>query len=325
MILLLSWQPTQAALTEDRTAKVGPIELSYTLYSPQSSDDSVGSAQPALVLSLHGCVQDAKAFAEATHLVALADQQRFYVIAPNQISANNSLRCWNWFKPENQSNRSAGELNWLATVVMQVAFEKNIPEDRVFVVGLSAGAAMAANLLACFPNVFSGGVLHSGLEFAAAKSEAEARAAMANGPAETEAESVARAMACSSLHPRPLKVVVVHGEKDSLVNPVNATRSTAQFRGVNEALLPNSQVHTVASRIEKTDTHFAARVNDFVFADRDGEKATAEKILLKEIIVEELGHAWSGGSNSTSYMDPKGVPVSQIGIEFLLNNAQPLK
>jgi len=43
------------------------------------------------------------------------------------------------------------------------------------------------------------------------------------------------------------------------------------------------------------------------------------KIVMKFLEVETMGHAWSGGSSSGTYTDPKGPDASQMMIEFFSN------
>jgi poly(3-hydroxybutyrate) depolymerase len=56
-----------------------------------------------------------------------------------------------------------------------------IDASRVYVVGLSAGGALASMLASCYTDIFAAGAVHSGLMFQAASSPAAALSAMPDG------------------------------------------------------------------------------------------------------------------------------------------------
>jgi poly(hydroxyalkanoate) depolymerase family esterase len=293
--------------TVDRTATINGIQLHYLLYSPSHP------ASPApLFVALHGCLETAQNFADGTRLNDLAEKNGFYVVYPDQTYTNNNLKCWNFFNPENQ-RRGAGEAGWIAGVTQNVITELGIDSSRVYIAGMSAGAAMAANLLACYPDLYMGGLLHSGLEAGVAANSTDAQTAMSNGPADTVAQSVQTAYACSPTHPHSLRVVIFHGKSDTTVNPVNATRELQQFTGVNHLIQPQATVNAATSQITQAQGQDSASVTDENFTIQ-----SSSSDLVKLITVDNMSHAWSGGSSVGSYTDPKGVDASTIGVNFLL-------
>jgi len=58
----------------------------------------ISGAAP-LVVAMHGCTQNAVTIATEAGWNTLADRHKFYVVYPEQIAANNSSNCFNWFKP----------------------------------------------------------------------------------------------------------------------------------------------------------------------------------------------------------------------------------
>ena len=106
-----------------------------------------------LVMVLHGCGHDAKDMAEISGMNQLADLNGFLVVYPEQSRFANLLKCWNWFDPRHQT-RGAGEPSILAAVVDQVRATHPVDPDRIFLVGVSAGAAMASILAATYPDIF---------------------------------------------------------------------------------------------------------------------------------------------------------------------------
>src|SRR3954454_24501274 len=123
-----------------------------------------GAAVP-LVCMLHGCTQDAARFAAATRMNETADRHGFIAVYPQQDRGDNQQGCWNWFLSEHQE-RDTGEPAWIAAVVRELVGTMSpwsIDPSRIFVVGLSAGGAMAAILAAAHADLFAAVAVHSGL------------------------------------------------------------------------------------------------------------------------------------------------------------------
>jgi poly(hydroxyalkanoate) depolymerase family esterase len=112
---------------------------------------------------LHGCNESAREAMQATGFNALADKERFAVVYPEQVVASNSsapladgngIGCWNWFLPEHQE-RGAGEPAVLAGLTRRAARDLRSDRRRVYVEGISAGAAMTVILAATYPDVYA--------------------------------------------------------------------------------------------------------------------------------------------------------------------------
>src|SRR5271165_3777076 len=152
----------------------------YYVYTPANYQP--GTKVPLLVM-LHGCTQTPTDFANGTQMNALADQDQFIVVYPQQTSTYNSLSCWNWFQTADQA-RGSGEPAIIAGIVQTV--EQNtsqwtVDTNRVYVAGMSAGAAMAVIMGATYPDIFAAIGVHSGLEYQAATSLTAATTAESQG------------------------------------------------------------------------------------------------------------------------------------------------
>src|SRR6185436_13063865 len=77
--------------------------------------------------------------------------------------------------------RDSGEPSLIAGMVRDVAARHEIDLRRIFVTGLSAGAAMAVILGETYPELFAGVGAHSGLPYASAQDIPSALAAMKGG------------------------------------------------------------------------------------------------------------------------------------------------
>ena len=192
----------------------GAASRSYKLYVPASYD---GTPAPLLVM-LHGCKQDPDDFAAGTRMNLLAEQHGFLVAYPAQSVKANGSNCWNWFHAAEQ-RRGGSEASVIAGIVGAVGRDVNVDARRVYVAGLSAGAAMAVILGAAYPDVFAGVAAHSGLPLGAAHDVPSAFAAM-QGRAATPGPR--RSRASSDGPSRAVRTIVFHGDADATVVPANA-------------------------------------------------------------------------------------------------------
>jgi feruloyl esterase len=104
---------------------------------------------------------------------------------------------------------------------------------RVFVTGLSAGAAMTSVMLATNPDVFAGGAIIAGLPYGAADNVPQAFEAMHQCPPRATrvwGDLVRRASPHKGPWPR---ISVWHGGADATVVPPNATEIIKQWTDVH--------------------------------------------------------------------------------------------
>ena len=231
-----------------------------------------------LVLMLHGCTQTPEDFAVGTGMNRVAEAEGLVVVYPEQTRAENSMACWNWFRPGDQ-NRGSGEPALLAGLAQALAQAHGIPADTVFVAGLSAGGAMAAVLAGTYPEVFAAAGVHSGLAHRSAGDVLSAFAAMrGDGGTAPTGEAAAR-------------VIVFQGSADATVHPSNAGRVAAA-------------AGYAAPAVTESGTAGGRRFARGATAGEDGRPA------FETWMVEGAGHAWSGGDARGSYADAAGPDAS---------------
>ena len=256
---------------------------------------------------LHGCLQTADDAARGTRLDEWADREGFVVLYPEQSLAAHVKRCWNWYVPSD-IQRDSGEAGLLAALVDSVAAAHGIPQARIALMGMSAGAAMAATLAMVYPDRYGALVMHSGVPAGVAHDVTSAVALMRTGG--SSARSVEGPAPAASRSP-PLPVLLIHGLDDAVVAPANldavARQWTALTAGADgaRALAP---VEPASPRLPPVAGHLLTGRRS---ASIDG------KVGVEWWTVGALGHAWSGGSPTGSFTDPSGPDATALAVSFL--------
>lgn len=315
-LLILSAQVTRVPVVHAAGWVTGSFSNSagsrnYKLWVPTGYD---GSAAVPLVVMLHGCTQDPDQFAAGTQMNALADQHAFLVLYPAQPTSAHSNRCWAWFDAAHQS-RGSGEPSILAGMVNGIRSAYNVADEQIYVAGLSAGAAMAVVLGCTYPDTFSAIGVHSGLEYGAATTELGAWPAMGTGgPNPTvQGDHCFTAMGSAA---RPVRTIVFHGLSDYVVRPVNGDQVLSQWARTNDRAddgsANNSITDTPGSTIPGT-VPGGYNYTRYIYAGG----------LMEKWLVQSMGHAWSGGSASGSYTDPKGPNATEEMWRFFSAGSPP--
>lgn len=247
-----------------------------------------------LVVMLHGCLQDAAAFADATRMNRTATRERFLVLYPEQGRLSNPKRCWNWFDTAN--GRAAREAASILSAVDQVCRVHPADRLRVAIAGMSAGASMAALLVTLHPGRFVALVMHSGIPTGTATSTGSALAAM-RGHRDTIPLDVSHAEMASDWPP----LLVIHGSADRVVAPGNgraAVRLWAEAAGAKAG----------APRTVQRGRRHAMTISDFT---RHG------RLVASLVEIEGLDHAWSGGAAKLPFSDAQGPDASGMAWRFI--------
>jgi len=233
-VLLLWWifliQPIQANETPylsltDFGDNPGALT---SFYLPLTEDlDTSDSANSSLIVLLHGCIQDGVELANKSGLTALALEHHFAVLVPQQSYDNNVKRCFNWFASQD-TQLDSGEI--LSIKNMILATQAKLGIKHVYVIGLSAGGAMASAALVNYPDLFQRGAVIAGLPYPCADNLIKAISCMKRGPAQSAEELAQFAQA---IHPQQKSwpsLSIWTGDSDTVVDANNAQMLASQWQ-----------------------------------------------------------------------------------------------
>ena len=262
-----------------------------------------------LVLMLHGCTQKAEDMAAASGMNDLADKNNFLVVYPEQTAAANALRCWNWFDPKHQS-RDAGEPALIAAVIQDIHSSYSIDARRVYVVGISAGGAMAVVMGATYPEIFAGIGVVAGAEYKAGTTVEAGLAAMKQGGPNPDQQGLLAFQAIQKSSGRSKKrmpVIAFQGTKDPYLNPLNTDQVIAQWAETNDYLDDGKDNDSITIQSPKETKGVVPNGYGYtksLYEDSNG------RLLMEKWVVEGLGHAWPGSPIANQFADPKGPNAS---------------
>jgi poly(hydroxyalkanoate) depolymerase family esterase len=266
----------------------------YRLFVPSGYQ---GQPLP-LVVMLHGCTQSSEDFAAGTRMNFVAEEQTCFVVYPSQRSDANPSKCWNWFRTVDQQ-RGGGEPSLIAGITRQIMRDYSVDPKRVYVGGLSAGAAAAAIMGVTYNDLYAAVGIHSGLACGAATDMPSAFAAMrqGGGPGRRVISGGGPAV----------PVIIFHGDRDTTVHPNNggqvveqAIGTTSTQKKVRRGQIPGGHAYTRT-----------------IHTDAGGRE------ILEHWNIHGAGHAWSGGSPAGSYTDPQGPDATREMLRFFLEHSLP--
>lgn len=233
------------------------------------------SEKRPLVIALHGCTQNANSMSQQSGWNILAQKHHFVVIYPQQKRANNGSNCFNWFKSED-NNGPYGELESIKNMIDFAIQNYNIDTSRVFIYGLSAGAAMSVSLMANYPEIFKAGASFAGAPHNIVQNYSEASKAM-KGKINRTPEEWGLLMPDQPNNINYPKLLIFHGDKDVIVSKSNA----------NELIKQWSFLHKIDTVSDQLKAGFAANTKITRVSYEDSNNI--EQIVYYKI--KDLGHA----------------------------------
>lgn len=267
-----------------------PGNLLAQLYRP----DSFTIGNP-LVVVLHGCTQTGIAYADAAGWLQLADRHGVAVLIPQQQRGNNPNLCFNWFE-RGDIVRGKGEVASIKAMIDWTLSNHGVDPSRVFITGLSAGAAMAGAMLATYPEVFAGGGLIAGLPYGVATSVQSALQAMRSPTRETGPQRASRVTTANTHRGDWPSVSVWHGEGDRTVAAANGLATIEQWLAVH-GLQAAAAVSAHAPNVHRK-----------TWSDAHG------RVLVEYVTVPRMGHGTPIDTRAIDAVGEAAPYVLDVGV-----------
>lgn len=229
-----------------------------------------------LVIVLHGCGQTAGEVANLTGWNKLGYLNDFVVVYPQQRVLNNMSTCFNWFRNAD-INKGQGECESIYQMLRYMLQHYAIDSNRVFITGLSAGAAMAVVMMATHPESFKGGAIFAGGAYKLATSAFEAAGVMAGTKKLSKEELIKNVTEQNPAYKGPYPGLIIYqGLNDLVVNHKNAGLLIDQWTGING----------IDNMPDKTETSYAgvADIKRTEYADNSGST------IVTFYEIADLGH-----------------------------------
>jgi poly(hydroxyalkanoate) depolymerase family esterase len=327
---MVLWAPGPAVSSEAGASLVEVTDTArpYLLHMP--GGDVPEGGWP-LVVVLHGCLQNGLDAAHGTRWLEAAEREGFIAVFPSQTTNANGMQCWNWFDRAHQQ-RGAGEPAILAGIAQSLIDAGSADPDRVYAVGMSAGADMVAILAATYPDVFAAVAAVGGCAYSTCADVTGALAYVAMGE-----------------HARVVPSMVVQGDADPLNNVamgetlVRQQVGTADHADDGEANGSVASLPTSVDHVEAVESgggpgsgEPCVRNNSYpclagavgwetypytVSRYTDG----ADRVVVESWLIHGLMHNWPGGriqeeNPRTTFVDPHGPDITSAMWSFFLQN-----
>lgn len=220
-----------------------------------------------LVLVLHGCNQDVKEISTGSGWNELADSLGFYVLYPEQKASNNMFKCFNWFLKDDQE-KDKGEIASIHEMVRYAVSHYSIDTSRIFIYGVSAGAAMSVNFMACYPDEIKSGAILAGTAYKQVDSPMQSFSEMRQPTSFSEENLRKKLYSQDSLYKGEFPLlIVVHGTDDKVVNYGNGEVLVKQWK-------------TVFKIVSESEQKVATGANSPTITRKDYKDATDRSVII---------------------------------------------
>jgi poly(hydroxyalkanoate) depolymerase family esterase len=264
-----------------------------------------------LVVALHGCTEQIDVFRQLTALDKLAESKGFIVVFPGQTPSANQQNCWNWFSSPNMQ-RGGGEASIIAGITQTVQQHYSIDTKRTYVLGFSAGGAMATVMGATYPDLYAAVGSGSGCEYNGLP--------CVGSPGPDPVTSGTAAYKAMGSQARPVPVIVFQGDADTTVVPANGDRIVREWQvtddladdGSNNGSMPVAATSTTNKQVAGGRSYTVTTYGNGHGGD-----------LIQYWVIHGMNHAWSGGCTCEQYADAAGPSESQAMLDFFLQHPMP--
>lgn len=289
----------------------GGAEFPYVVYTPPGR--ARGRAMPLVVMT-HGCQTTAEEQMNSTLFNRVAKRNGFVVLYPDiDVTGTQQpgpLRnCWRFFD-SNSWHRDQGDAAAIAGMTRAVIASEHVDPERVYLVGMPAGAFMTSIIAAAYPDVFAAVAINAGGAYADAT-------CLLGNLGRPVAESAALAFAEMGSRARVVPRLVMGGDADLGIPPACADKALEQGLRTNNLVIDNVQETPISLTPTSVRTATArGRYDSTVSTYTDA----AGCVVGQRWTIHGMNHFWPGGSRDpalASFTDPNAPNGARIAWGFL--------
>ncbi len=207
-----------------------PGHLKMFLYQPKNLTPN---EKTPLIVVLHGCLQSASSVAKQSGWNKLADENGFIVLYPQQRIKNNPQKCFSWYRKKN-IKKNRGENYSIKQMIDNVKANYSIDTSKIFITGLSAGAAMSVALMANYPETFKAGAIFAGAPYRVANGMIQGMMSLLGWRIKSPEKwgNIVR-KANPYFKGNYPKLIIYQGKNDLIVNKRNGVELMKQWTNIN--------------------------------------------------------------------------------------------
>jgi poly(hydroxyalkanoate) depolymerase family esterase len=294
---------------EHLTYDAGGTTFPYIVYTP--NEYRAGKPMPLVVVA-HGCQTTAEQQMQANLYNDVADREGFVVMYPDtdasaDLQPGPLVKCWRFFAPSSWT-RGGDHAAAIAGMTLATLDQRDIDPDRVYLIGMSAGAFMTSIMVAAYPDLYTAvGIMAGGPYASGATCTLQSVTQDAFSPDRaatlTHAEMGERA--------RVIPIIELHGDADNSVSPQCGANALESVLRADNLTISGQQTSPIALESATTRSATAPGGKWYTVATyRD--PAGCE--IAERWLIHGMGHFWSGGSSDPAlkaFTDPTGPSAAE--------------
>ncbi len=248
-----------------------------------------------LFVALHGCLSHAEDSEKATRMSEFGEKYGFYVLYPEPSLGEDSKGCFDFYTDASQQP-GGGDGAVLVARIQELLRTYDIDANKIYVLGMSGGASLVSVLTSCYPTVFRGAAIHSGMGYGLASTWQESLMIAQTGPIPLHQRNTA----CSPSNYSG-KMFLIQGTRDQVMNP-------RHFFGLKKDYFANTQTN---SKFIGPELNRYGYIHQTFYQDN--------VLRGHGVLVLGLNHEWSGADPLNS-IGPRGPDVSTMIVNYFLEN-----
>lgn len=295
----------------------------YLVYTPVGYRP--GQRLPLIVM-LHGCETTADEQMQASLYNPLADRKHFVVAYPDvdeieRLQPGPTQNCWQYPSPADWL-RGQGDDAAVAAITRAVIGTWGINPQRVYLMGMSAGAFLTADMAASYPDLYAAVGENAGADYEDWECTLQDTATL---PVTTTAQDAYGEMGSRA---RIVPKIVIGGDADQGIPPACADKALQQSLRTDNLVIDGSQTKPISLTPETVEHRQKPGGYSYTISNYPDPYGC---VIGQRYLVHGMNHFWSGGSSNPEWKDwtdPKGPSAAVASWTFfsqftLANTSRP--